>query len=145
MKDPIEFYVQGIPKGQPRPKAFSRGGIAKVYDPGTAEGWKGLVALAAKGLLPAEPLAGCVYLSLKFYMPRPRGHYRTGKNAQMLKPSAPGFCSTKPDADNLAKAVMDALTQLNAWRDDAQVVQLHASKLYDNGGGPGCKITIAEA
>ena len=38
MTTPISFTVLGDPKGQPRPKAFSRGGHAAVYDPGTAEG-----------------------------------------------------------------------------------------------------------
>jgi len=33
-------FARGAPKGQPRPRAFSREGKASVYDPGTAEGLK---------------------------------------------------------------------------------------------------------
>jgi Holliday junction resolvase RusA-like endonuclease len=37
----------------------------------------------------------------------------------------------KPDCDNLAKAVLDCITQLGCfWRDDSQVVHLTISKEY---------------
>ena len=66
----IAFFAAGLPKGQPRPRAFSRGGHARVYDPGTAEGWKASVALAARDELPPAPLEGALSVSLRFYMPR---------------------------------------------------------------------------
>jgi len=145
MMTPIQFFAQGTPKGQPRPKAFARGGIASVYDPGTAEGWKGQVALAAKPFLkslPADhaPLA----LRLEFYMPRPKAH--SGKAG--LKPTAPKYHTGTPDADNLAKAVMDALTQLGIWKDDAFVADLRVRKFYANPfalSTTGCTISISEA
>ena len=137
---PIEFWVSGEPKGQPRPKAFSRGGFTRVYDPGTAEGWKGCVALAARQYLPKEPLACPVSLRLSFKMPRPKGHYRANGT---LKDSAPRCFSKKPDADNLAKAVMDALTQLRVWLDDCQVVRLDVHKTYAI-KTPGVSIEIQE-
>jgi Holliday junction resolvase RusA-like endonuclease len=36
----------------------------------------------------------------------------------------------KPDADNIAKIILDALNEV-AWDDDAQVVQLSVCKRYD--------------
>lgn len=141
MMTPIQFFAQGIPKGQPRPKAFARGGHAAVYDPGTAEGWKGQVALAAKPFLKSlladhPPLT----LKLDFWMPRPKGHY----GAKGLKLNAPKYHTGKPDADNLAKAVMDALTQLGIWKDDAIVVDLRVKKYYAV-FATGCTISIWEA
>ena len=54
----ISFSVDGEPKAQPRPKAFARNfgnkWQARVYDPGTAEGWKSLIAIAVKPHLPAQ-------------------------------------------------------------------------------------------
>lgn len=137
------FRANGIPKGQPRPRAFSRGGRAAVYDPGTAEGWKGDVARACAEL---EGAAIFVPLSvtLTFYLPRPKGHYRT--NGQ-LKPSSPVFMHTgKPDADNLAKAVLDALTNIRAWLDDDQVCELTIRKYWEQPQthAPGCMIRISE-
>lgn len=142
---PIQFFAQGTPKGQPRPKAFARGGIASVYDPGTAEGWKGQVALAARPHLPAQPIELPLILHLEFYFPRPKGHYIASKPERGIRDTAPGYQTGKPDADNAAKAVMDALTVLRMWRDDAQVAHLIVRKLYDDGRGPGCIITIREA
>lgn len=143
--EPIKFYAHGFPKGQPRPKAFSRGGRAGVYDPGTAEGWKGQVALAAMDFKPIQPIIFPVMLHLEFFMPRVKAHFFTGSRANVLRDSAPGYHTNTPDADNLAKAIMDALSQLNFWRDDALVCHLNVRKLYDDGRGPGCLITIKEA
>lgn len=139
----ISFYANGIPKGQPRPKAFSRGGRASVYDPSTAEGWKSQVAMAAKDSLPESPLTGPLRMELYFYFPRPKGHFRTGKRASEVKDNAPLFHVSKPDSDNLAKAVMDAMTQLGFWMDDSQVSQLLISKAYSSPLVPaGCKIRL---
>ena len=139
------FRANGMPKGQPRPRAFVRAGTGRagVYDPGTAEGWKGDVARACASLEGGGmhvPLA----VTLTFYMPRPRGHYRT--NGQ-LKPASPVFLHDhKPDADNLAKAVLDALTNIRAWLDDDQVCELVIRKYWEQPGthAPGCVIRISE-
>lgn len=137
------FRANGIPKGQPRPRAFSRGGRAAVYDPGTAEGWKGDVARACavlEGVRIHQPLS----VTLTFFMPRPKSHYRTNG---ALKESSPVYMhDKKPDADNLAKAVLDALTNIGAWLDDDQVCELTIRKYWEQPGthGPGCAIRIAE-
>ncbi len=144
MRPEIRFYANGCPKGQPRPRAFSRGGMARVYDPGTAEGWKSQIANAAKDHLPSTPLQGPLFVGLEFYFPRPKHHYRTGRMRACLRNSAPGYHISKPDADNIIKAVMDALTTLRFWQDDSQVCDVRARKLYDDGRGPGCIICIKE-
>jgi Holliday junction resolvase RusA-like endonuclease len=139
----ISFYANGIPKGQPRPKAFSRGGRASVYDPSTAEGWKSQVAMAAKEYLPEKPLTGPLRMELYFYFPRPKGHFRTGKRANELRDNAPVFHVSKPDSDNLAKAVMDAMTQLGFWMDDSQVARLLIQKEYSTHiYAAGCRIKL---
>jgi Holliday junction resolvase RusA-like endonuclease len=142
----ISFFAEGTPKGQPRPKAFAnkKTGRAGVYDPGTAEGWKGEVAIAAKPHRPEAPLEGPLRLFLNFILPRPKGHYRTGKRAAELRDDAPGWHTAKPDADNFVKAVMDALTMLHFWRDDSQVCVLSVRKVYGN-NVTGCEIEIREA
>lgn len=145
MSKMIDLIVYGDPKGQPRPKAFSRGGIAKVYDPGTAEGWKGQIALAVKeegvnGIMLENP----VILTITAFFARPKGHFHTGKKAGVVKPTAPTYHTSKPDFDNVAKAACDALTQLGIWRDDSLVVQATVTKLYSDKAA-WTKITIREA
>lgn len=135
--------ANGMPKGQPRPRAFSRGGKAAVYDPGTAEGWKGAVALAAS-VLEGAGIFTPLSVTLTFYLPRPKSHYGA---AGKLKPSSPVFIhDSKPDADNLAKAVLDALTNIRAWLDDDQVCELVVRKYWEQPGthAPGCMIRISE-
>lgn len=143
----ISVFAFGEPKAQPRPRAFSRGGSARVYDPGTAEGWKASVATALKdhaGRLIDGPLT----VTITFYFPRPKGHFRTGKNAHDLKPSSPAHHTKKPDADNCAKAVLDALSEksgIGLWKDDTQAVNLFVQKRYADEMPAGAAITISSA
>ncbi len=140
---PILSFATGIPKGQPRVKAFKRGNHAGVYDPGTADNWKRIVAYQVKEDWSGEAFTGPVAVALNFVMPRPKGHYRTSKHlveGEALKHSAPSMHTSRPDADNLAKAVLDALTNLQVWKDDSQVAQLNITKCY--GEIAGCKIEV---
>lgn len=128
---PITFFVPGVPKAQPRPRAFARkfGSkfSARVYDPGTAEGWKSAIAVAAKPFLPTEPLAGPLRVDVTFIFPRPKSHFRsTGE----LKQTAPDWHTSRGDRDNLDKAVLDCLTQLGMWKDDGQVCSGTIRKHY---------------
>ena len=125
----IEKFITGTPKAQPRVKAYSRGGRAGVYDPGTANEWKNQIKVEMKNhanLMIDAPIS----VQLQFLMPRPKSHFGTGKNAENLKLSAP-YCHTKkPDIDNLAKAVFDALTDMGVWKDDSQIVFTLINKKY---------------
>jgi Holliday junction resolvase RusA-like endonuclease len=128
----VVFAVQGDPKGQPRPQAFVRGNHAAVYDPGTAEGWKSCIAEAwLKVRDEWTKTDKPVLAALSFYFKRPKSHFRTGKRADELKPGAPEYHTKKPDSDNLAKAVLDCLTRLGAWKDDSQVM-LAVWKRYEH-------------
>ena len=141
----IEFFAAGTPKGQPRPRAFAFHGKARVYDCGSAEGWKSEVAIAARSHLPAIPMAGAIRVHLYFRFARPQHHFRKGKHADQRRNSAPRFFTARPDVDNLAKAVLDALTVLGFWHDDAQVESLYVVKNYaDMNEVAGCAVKIEE-
>ena len=143
MSDQIVFFAHGVPKGQPRPRAFYRPGRGvRCFDPGTAEGWKSEVAAAARGCLPAAPLDGPLRVELCFYIPRPKDHYRSGKHADDLRDSAPKHHVSTPDLDNLAKAVMDCMTRLGFWRDDSQVTTVTAYKYWSGKQGGGARISV---
>ena len=92
------------------------------------------------------PLAGAVVCEIVFRMPRPKGHYGTGRNAEYVRKGAPGSPASKPDLDKLVRAVLDGLTDGGAWKDDGQVVALAARKMYAWPGTPtGCRIALYEA
>ena len=141
----IRVFVAGDPKGQPRPRAFTRrlkdGTVrARVFDAGSAEEWKSQVALALKPHLPRAPWRGAVALTLAFHFRRPMSHYRKD---QSLKPKAPRRHLAKPDVDNLAKAVMDACTAMRVWEDDDQVTRLVVIRRWaDPGTAPGLGLEL---
>ena len=130
----LDVFVRGGPKAQPRVKPYARqfekdGKLiarAGVYTPGTASDWKSLVRHAIRELPWDGPLPRCeqhdpVRIVLRYRFLRPRSHFGSGRNAAVLKPSAPRWHVSKPDLDNLNKAIYDTLTQMGVFWDDSQV------------------------
>ena len=137
----ITFFVTGTPKPQPRPRAFAMGGKVRVYDPATAEGWKSCIAQAAREVLPSEPITEPIKLDVCFFMPRPKSHSK--KDGSYRESHIDRRHSQKPDADNLVKAVMDALSELQAWKDDSQVWDLRVVKVWaDTARISGAQVSI---
>lgn len=135
----IVFRVDGVPKAQPRARARRSGKHAAVYDPGTAEGWKALVAAAAMPHRPPVPWDGPIQVDIDFFMPRPKALMRS-KDSEGLIP-----CWKRPDRDNLDKAILDILTQIGMWRDDCQVCGGYIRKWYHGKTGrPGAVVKIAQ-
>lgn len=128
---PLTFFAPGIPKGQPRIRAFVRGRHAGVYDPGTADDFKACIHLAAKQALIKDSVrpvfSGPISCHAVFVFPRPKSHF-TSKG--LLKPSAPFWHIQKPDRDNLEKCLLDVLTKLQMWDDDCQVCDGPISKRF---------------
>jgi Holliday junction resolvase RusA-like endonuclease len=122
----VTITVYGIPKPQPRP----RFGNGRAYDSGTSDAWKASVQVAAMPKRPRAAWDCALAVEIDFMLPRPA----RGKYSEPLG---------KPDLDNLAKAVLDALTDVGMWTDDSRVVELKVSKRYAE--QPGAVITIKEA
>ena len=59
-----------------------------------------------------------------------------------LLPSAPAEHTVRPDADKLARSLLDAISDAGVWRDDAQVAELHVRKVY--GDRPGVRVRLVE-
>ena len=120
----LSFSVKGDPVPQPRPRVSTRGGFAHAYVPSShpVHRYRASIADAAKaaGAIVSED---AVSVELTFLFERPKSH-RTKKGVKATAPKLP-----PPDCDNLAKAVLDALTCV-AWHDDRQVARLTVSKSY---------------
>ncbi len=85
-------------------------------------------------------MTGPLELRITFYLPRPRGHYGTGKKAGVIKGSAPAYPAVRPDASKLTRSSEDSLKGI-AWRDDSQIVVQKIRKEY---GTPGALIQIID-
>ena len=146
MMMPISFFVEGDPKPQPRPRAFARkiGNkfMARVYDAGTAENWKSRVADAAKEFRPNQPLDVPLSVRMDFFFARPKSHHHTGKRAGELRRDAPYYHASRPDLDNLSKAVIDCLMQIGFFKDDALIAVNFTTKNYAD--HPGVSVRILE-
>jgi Holliday junction resolvase RusA-like endonuclease len=130
----IEFEVKGLPVTQGSLRAYSNphtGRAVVVHAaPQPLRNWRNAVASQASDAMKGRPpVRGAVRLQLEFWLPRPQGHYGTGRNKWLLKPSAPMNPTKKPDLDKLMRAVLDALKGI-AWADDALVTEVKAAKRF---------------
>lgn len=143
MRSPIlSIHVLGVPRPQGSLKVLPNGGVK--YSDRTYE-WRRLVTATVRHACEGhERLGGPLVLHVVFELPRPAGHLGTGRNAGVLRASAPCSPTTAPDLDKLIRAIDDALTDAGVWRDDAQVVELRARKQYA-AGEPGCVIHVYDA
>jgi Holliday junction resolvase RusA-like endonuclease len=142
MNPTISFFVQGLPKpaGSKRAFVLKRGGVytgrAIVTDDcKKSRDWKTDVSITAKMHYGNAPLLdGPLELTLTFYMPRPKGHFGSGRNAATLKASSQRYPQGKPDVLKLARAVEDALTGV-CWIDDALICHEVLRKEYEHTRG----------
>jgi Holliday junction resolvase RusA-like endonuclease len=119
----VTFTIAGEPVPQPRPRVSTAGGFARAYVPKEhpVHAYRQAVALTARaaGLTATgEPLN--VVIDAVFE--RPKSHL----NKAGVKPTAPRL--PRPDVDNLAKAVLDALQDVIG--DDTLVARLVVEKSY---------------
>lgn len=125
----IEVVIPGIPQQQGSMVRSKFGGIHSANK--NLAPWRRDAILAIQSWMGQRPpLLGPLSLTVEFMFNRPASHFGTGRNAGVLKASAPASPSTTPDLDKLLRAVCDSMTQAGAWRDDAQVVRVTASKVY---------------
>lgn len=144
--EPYKIRVFGIPKPGGSKRAFWNKALGRsmlVDACKKNKTWRKLVVeYAVKDCASRPMLDEPVFCHMEFIMPRPKYHYGTGKNSNVLKADAPYWHTVPPDALKLARSTEDALTG-HIWRDDSTNVQLTTVKHY--GDSPGCVITIYKA
>jgi Holliday junction resolvase RusA-like endonuclease len=154
MQHPLVINVRGMPhpQGSMKTHALPNGKVAVRY-PAAVYQWRAQIQQAVAEVMQQLtdaydvplPIEGAVELRLGFDLPRPMGHFGTGKNAASIKASSPLYPIVAPDTDKLIRAVCDAITDAGLWRDDSQVTTLLASKRYCiNGSPPGVLIKVLE-
>lgn len=89
-------------------------------------------------------LHGPLTVRATFLHQRPKTHYRTGKNANELRPEAPIYVTKTPDIDKVLRSTFDALTQSGLIKDDSNIVIVHAQQIYAGTGElPGARLEIS--
>lgn len=138
----LSFRVHGTPAPQGSKRHVGNG--IMVESSKRVKPWRQDVKHAALGAL-TDRLEGPVLVRVTFYLPRPRAHYGTGRNAARLKPAAPTYHEKRPDLDKLLRSTLDALGEAGVWRDDSQVTEVQAVKRYTDTTPPGAHITVQHA
>ena len=126
------FTVHGvaIPQGSKRVVPTAGGPRAIESNERKLRPWRAQVAAEAALAMDGNPIeTGALQLRVRFVFPRPKSHFGTGSRADVLKPTAPEYVSTKPDCDKLLRALFDALTGI-CFRDDSQIAHVNAWKEY---------------
>lgn len=113
----------GTPKGKARPR-FTKSG--RTYTPHTTAEYEKHIASEWHHQNPGwRPLEGAVQVRIFAYFAIPKN---ASKKKRQELDGAP--CTKKPDADNIAKAVLDGLNG-TAYTDDAQVTDVLVLKRWD--------------
>ena len=116
------FTVPGNPKGQARPRFVRMQKFVRAYDPKDAVDYKARIATFA--LQAGVKTIMCpAFLAITAYVKRPKRLDRA------RDPQGAFAAPCKPDVDNIAKAVMDALNGIS-WPDDVSVTALYVTKRY---------------
>jgi Holliday junction resolvase RusA-like endonuclease len=132
----IELIIKGVPVAKGRPRLSKWG----AYTPeATKMAERNLQAQAILFKRPEKPCVAPVCVEIEFYIAIPMSD---SKRVRERKLSGQELPAKKPDIDNLAKLVLDALNGVY-WQDDNQIVQLSLSKQYSE--EPRTVVRIKEA
>ena len=121
----VRITIPGQPVAQGRPRITTVNGFARAYDPAKSRSWKGVAqvhmveAMRAAGVAPIE---GAVEVEVLAVFDCPMSSHRK------REPVPRRWKATKPDSENIAKAVLDAGNGV-LYRDDGQVARLTVAKV----------------
>jgi Holliday junction resolvase RusA-like endonuclease len=122
----LHCVILGEPVGKGRPRLTTIGGFARAYTPAKTATWEANAAAALndawghRAPLDSTPVR-VVVLAVKG---------RPGSLLRKKDPEGRIWRTKKPDADNVAKALCDALVAGGVLRDDTLVVRLEVESLY---------------
>ena len=123
----ITFTVPGAPQGKGRPRIGKMGSSARMFTPAKTVAYEGLVAHAAQAALCGEALLdGAVGATVFIYCPVPKSWSQKKQRMALAGSVMP---TSKPDCDNVVKAIFDGCNGV-LWRDDVMVVDLKVRKRY---------------
>lgn len=134
----LSFFVPGKPQGKGRARAFKMaGGRIGHYTPEKTRTYEGMIRTQAMAEMCVEPPTRrpvALDLVISYEIPKAWPKWKlTAALDGLIVPTI------KPDADNVAKAVKDALNGV-AWLDDCQVTMLNIQKMYSI--NPGVLVSV---
>jgi len=129
------IIVKGDPKGKARPRV-TRGG-QHTYTPGATKDYEKLIQVSFRQQN-GQKKEGYLSAGIKAYFKIPKSYSKKKRQDALDNKIMP---DKKPDIDNIAKCILDALNGL-AYEDDKQIVYLVISKWYSE--EPRVEVNISE-
>lgn len=111
----FNFPIDPVPKGRPR---LAKG---RVFTPKKTKDFEDNIKKMASQQYRNGPIKDAVAITVVFVIKKPKTVKRE-------------YPTVKPDIDNFVKSLCDGLNGI-AWVDDAQVIEVNASKKYGQVGG----------
>lgn len=131
----IRVEIEGEPIGKARPRVCN----GHAFTPQKTADYEELVKLCFKTQNKADYcLTGAVSVEIKAYFGVPKSDSKEVFDKKIVGKIKP---TKKPDIDNVAKIILDALNGL-AFADDKQVVELNVKKAYSL--NPRVEVTVSE-
>ena len=127
----FSFFFRCRPQPKARPRARRRGVFLSIYQE-ISDFEKGLAGHCRWTKSIPKGIECAVKVEFVFVFLCPSGVPKWKK-----------WKATKPDCDNLVKAVLDAMTLLGFWVDDSQVCSLAVDKVYMDVAGPGVSVRVS--
>lgn len=127
----IWFKYRGEPVGKGRPRVTARGGkFAHAYTPKKTKDFEDAIRFefmaSTPEKMPVYPKDVALVASMIFAFSIPKSYSKKKRQACL---DGEVRHVKKPDGDNVAKAVLDALQGV-AFEDDSQVVTMYIEKIY---------------
>ena len=134
----LTLEIPITPIGKQRPRACVVGGHARVYTPSKTSNYEYQIRKAFQDKYPNhEPIRGEVRLIIHSYFPYPKSAYwpvNKNHDGELREDWKNKAMLSKPDLDNIEKAIMDALNKV-AWVDDSQITYKTSAKDYSEKPG----------
>lgn len=125
----VSFTIPGRLRGKGRPRAKLRGKFVMMHSDAATVNAEAMVRdFAAKAMAGRPLLTNAVNLTIVLYLQKPASWSR---KKRLENPIPTG----KPDLDNIAKLVSDAINGI-VWLDDSQVATLTVSRVFGSDGEP---------
>ena len=123
----LTFILNVTPTPQARSRHTVINGFHRAYKSAAQKGAEATLDALLAQHAPVEPLTGAVALDFVAVFPVPASASKK-KRQEMLDGVI--YHTHKPDLDNLAKQLQDAMTRLQFWQDDRQLVRTRCEKKY---------------
>ena len=124
----LRFVLNCIPTAQQRPRHMrTKTGIDLTYKSEAQAANERTLEANLQPFVPLKPLSGALELKFTAVFPIPKSVNKRERQAMLAGEIGH---TVKPDLDNLAKQLKDAMTRMRFWQDDKQVVRLVGDKRY---------------